>query len=200
MKKSKPKPRLFVFAGANGSGKSSTRRSFADGGMGFGIIIDTDEIARSINSGNQNADNLTAAREAIRVANDCLEKGVSFCIETTLGGRGGAINQIRAAKEKGYEIQMFYLGLDRVEANIERVAIRVKNGGHDIPEDTIRTRYVKSTQHLLQILDLLDELFVIDNSLKNDSQIVMVVKAGKIDWQSETMPDWAMPIREFLQN
>lgn len=194
MKKTKPKPKLFVFAGANGSGKSSTRSSLSDGGMGFGVIIDTDEIARSINSGNPAHDNLAAAREAIKVAKDCLGNGISFCIETTLGGRGGAINQIRDAKEKGYEIHMFYLGLDQVETNIERVAIRVENGGHHIPEDTIRTRYTTSIRHLLQIIGLLDELYVIDNSLKDDSQTILAVKSGEIIWRQDTLPDWAMPI------
>ncbi|PWK07040.1 zeta toxin family protein [Tumebacillus permanentifrigoris] len=185
MSKNKHKPKLFVFAGANGSGKSSTRESLSLG-MGFGVIIDTDAIARTINPEVPESANVEAGREAIKVARDCISSGVSFCIE----------NHIRSAKAAGYELHMFFLGVDRVEVNIERVEVRVKNGGHDIPEETIRKRYVTSIENLIKILNLIDELVIIDNS--ESSRSILVAKQGKVVSVDEVLPDWAQTIRTYL--
>lgn len=107
-----------------------------------------------------------------------------------LDRRGGALNRMREAKAAGYDIHVFFLGLDRVETIIERVEVRVKNGGHYIPDETIRTRYVTSAQHLIEHLDLIDELFVIDNST-TESRTILIAEKGVIVSASDDLPLWA---------
>jgi predicted ABC-type ATPase len=167
--------------------------------MGLGVVIDTDAIARTLNPENPEQGNSAAAREAIQIAKECINQRISFCIETTLGGRGGALNHIRDAKKAGYEIHIFFLGLDKVEVNIERVEVRVMNGGHHIPEDTIRRRFVTSVDHLIENLNFFDELVVIDNSLINDSRTIITAKNGKVVWETKPLPEWSQRIREYLK-
>lgn len=90
-----------------------------------------------------------------------------------------------------------FLGLDRVETNIERVEVRVRNGGHFIPDETIRTRYVTSVKHLIEHLDLIDELFVIDNST-TESRTILIAEKGVIVSESDDLPLWAKSIKDRL--
>lgn len=71
---------------------------------------------------------------------------------------------MREAKAAGFSIDLYYVALDNVERNIERVQFRVALGGHDIPEDAIRRRYKGSFDHLPQALALADEAVIVDNS------------------------------------
>src|SRR5690625_5038545 len=93
-------------------------------------------IARKIDPVNPEAKRVTAGKEVIRSVNKYIKEGKEFSIETTLAGKN-AIKQIQSAKEMGYEITMFYIALNDVKKNIERVAMRVKNGGHHIPTEDI---------------------------------------------------------------
>lgn len=68
---------------------------------------------------------------------DCARRGDSFAFETTLAGRS-YLSQIRQWRAQGYRVSLFFLQLPNVETAIARVAERVKQGGHDIPEATIR--------------------------------------------------------------
>ena len=100
--------------------------------------IDPDAIARRIDPKNPESKRVTAGKEVIISVNKYIDEGKNLSIETTLAGKN-AIRQIIKAKSKGYEVTMFYIALRNVHQNIERVAMRVKNGGHDIPtEDILR--------------------------------------------------------------
>lgn len=85
--------------------------------------------------------------------------------------------------------------------NIDRVAARVKNGGHDIPTEDIIRRDQTSMKNLLAHLYLLDHLIVIDNS---DLDGVIVLEAdvnhNVIKYMAETIPNWVKAIEQHLQN
>src|SRR5699024_4859686 len=115
----KHKPMFYVFAGNNGSGKSTIRNLLIDK---IGVDIKIDPESKRVSAG----------KEVIKSVYKHIKEGTDFSIETTLAG-GNAIRQIQKAKEQGYKITMFYVALDDVTQNINRVAMRVKNGGHDIP-------------------------------------------------------------------
>ena len=70
----------------------------------------------------------------------CAARDDSFAFETTLAGVGW-LNRIRQWRERGYRVSLYFLCLPNVEAAIERVAFRVRQGGHDIPETVIRRRF-----------------------------------------------------------
>lgn len=120
-------PLFYVFAGNNGSGKSTIRNLLIDK-IGVEINIDPDAIARRIDPKNPESKRLTAGKEVIKSVNKYIKEGKDFSIETTLAG-GNAIRQIEKAKAMGYRITMFYVALNNVDQNIERVALRVKMAG-----------------------------------------------------------------------
>ncbi|MFC6038925.1 zeta toxin family protein [Paenisporosarcina macmurdoensis] len=189
-------PLMYVFAGNNGSGKS-TFRSLVIDKLGIEINIDPDAIARRLNPENPELKRLAAGKLVIKTVRECIKEEKSFSIETTLAGKN-AINQMNQAKENGYEIIMFFLGLKEVSKNIERVALRVKNGGHHIPTEDILRRHTKSRDNLLQNLDLIDNLLVVDNS-NLDGELILETSQGNISFQSNHIPQWVTPIIEKLQ-
>lgn len=121
-----------------------------------------------------------------------MKKGKDFSIETTLAGKN-AIRQIQKAKRMGYEVTMFYVALSNVNQNIERVAMRVKNGGHHIPTEDILRRNQTSFKHLCEYAHIIDNLVLIDNST-DDGEIVLEINNDKITFESKTLPDWSIPI------
>lgn len=186
-------PLFYVFAGNNGSGKSTIRNLLIDK-IGVEINIDPDAIARRIDPKNPESKRLTAGKEVIKSVNKYIKEGKDFSIETTLAG-GNAIRQIEKAKAMGYRITMFYVALNNVIQNIERVALRVKNGGHNIPTEDILRRNKTSFEHLYNYANIVDNLILIDNS-EDDGEIILEVNAGQITFESNNLPLWAHPVRE----
>ncbi|WP_019912687.1 zeta toxin family protein [Paenibacillus sp. HW567] len=187
---------MFVFAGNNGSGKSTIRNLIVDR-LGVSVNVDPDALARKINNEHPEKSNISAGKEAIKIARECIRNKWDFTVETTLAG-GNVIRQMRVAKEQGFEIIMFYVGLGDVRLNIERVALRVKNGGHHIESEDIIRRNVTSMNNLLSHLELLDQLIVIDNS-KADGEIILGADKSGIKYYSNELPEWAQVINRKLQ-
>ncbi|WP_420852161.1 zeta toxin family protein [Paenibacillus hamazuiensis] len=196
MDMSDSKATMFVFAGNNGSGKSTIRNLIIDR-IGINVNIDPDALARRINPLQPEKARVSAGKEAIRLARECIKTKREFSIETTLSG-GYAIKLMQAAKANQFQISMFYVGLGDPNLNIERVAIRVRNGGHYIPSEDIMYRHHTSLQNLLDYMDLVNELYVIDNSTL-DGKIVLEAANGKLKNKIEPLPTWVVPIRNKLQ-
>lgn len=187
---------MFVFAGNNGSGKSTIRNLIVDR-LGLSVNIDPDALARKIDTGHPEKSRVSAGKEAIRIARECIRNKWDFTVETTLAG-GNVIRQMRDAKEQGFEIIMFYVGLGDVRLNIERVATRVKNGGHHIESEDIIRRNVTSMNNLLSHLNLLDQLVVIDNS-KTDGEIILEADKSGIKYYLDELPEWVQTIDQQLR-
>jgi predicted ABC-type ATPase len=94
---------------------------------------------------------------------ELLSQNVDFAIETTLTTKS-YLNTIAKAKRLGYQITLLYFWLNDVELTIERVKTRVSEGGHDIPEDVIRRRYIKGIENLQRFIKSVDFWFVLNNS------------------------------------
>ncbi|MCK0470380.1 zeta toxin family protein [Halalkalibacter sp. APA_J-10(15)] len=190
------KPIFFVFAGNNGSGKSTIRNLIIDK-IGIDINIDPDAIARRIDPENPEKNRVSAGKEVIKSVNKYIKEGKDFSIETTLAGKN-AIKQMQKAKEMGYEITMFYVALNNVHQNIERVAMRVKNGGHHIPTEDIIRRNKTSFKHLYDYAYMIDNLVLIDNS-EEDGEIVLEVNNGFITYEATYLPEWTHPVRKQFE-
>ncbi|XEC96720.1 hypothetical protein AB6A23_09410 [Paenibacillus tarimensis] len=96
-----------MFAGNNGSGKSTIRNLIVDR-IGVSVNIDADALARGIDADHPERYKVSAGKEAIKIARDCIRTKRDFSIETSLAG-GNVIRQMREAKVKGFEIVMFYV-------------------------------------------------------------------------------------------
>lgn len=133
--------KLFIIAGANGSGKTTLAKEvLPEYSLEF---INADEIARSINPQNIESVKVTAGKIVLKKLDDSLSKGVSIAIESTLSGNF-LLKYIKRAKDLGYQIAIIYVFLDTPLFNIKRIKARVRNGGHDVPDEDVIRRYNRS--------------------------------------------------------
>lgn len=124
-----------------------------------------------------------------------MEKDLSFNQETTLTGNS-IIKLIDQVKEKGYKVHLFYVGVNSSEIAKERIAGRVKKGGHDIPSETVEKRYYESIENLKIILPKVDLAEIYDNS--KFYTLVITKNEEIIRLQTRELPEWLKDIsKEF---
>jgi len=197
--------RIFVLAGVNGAGKSSI------GGAALQArkvpYFNPDLAARTLLDTNPTLTQETANAQAWEMGRAGLERalaeGLNFAFETTLGART-IPDMLLAGARKGAQVHIWYAGLASPEKHIERVKERVIAGGHDIPEDKIRARYVSSRANLIRLLPHLASLRVYDNSIDGDPKagvkpqptLVLHMEGGQVVEHIglEFVPQWAKPV------
>ena len=196
-------PTYTIFAGVNGSGKSTLYNTPYIYHDNLGIRINSDEILVANGGDWRNAkDQAEAMKEAVRLIKDCIKKGVSFNQETTLSGRS-IINNILNAKKSGFKIKLHYVGLESSKLAIQRVADRVSKGGHGIPKEDIERRYNTSLSNLKEVIPLVDNIYIYDNSKYRDLQTVAQLNGSNIislnhncDWIKNIIVDTIIPLDE----
>lgn len=181
------KKTFTIFAGVNGVGKSTLYNTPFLEKEKLGIRINTDEIVRSFGDWKNEVDQAKAGRIAIKLRKDCIDKSLSFNQETTLTGKS-IIKFIDQVKEKGYKVYLFYVGVNSPEIAKERIAGRVKKGGHNIPSETVEKRYYESIENLKVVLPKVDLAEIYDNS--NLYTLVITKNEGVIKSQTKELPKW----------
>lgn len=136
-----------IIGGVNGCGKSSLTGALKAERSDLGLIIDVDKLAAQLGSP------VEGGKAAVRKIDECLEKGISFTQETTLSG-ARTERTIRRAKERGYTIRLYYIGLDTMEESLGRIANRVAKGGHDIPKADVERRFQSRFTDVLRVLPI----------------------------------------------
>ncbi|MDD2889341.1 MAG: zeta toxin family protein [bacterium] len=140
------KKRIFIIAGANGTGKTTISKDLLkDFDLKF---LNADEIAKSISSDNVDLSNirLKAGKIFLSKLHNYIKQGISIALETTLAGKY-IENIIPEAKQNGYIISIIYFFVDSPEVSIDRIQIRVKNGGHFVPEKEVIRRFYRSKEN-----------------------------------------------------
>ena len=134
------KKKIIIIAGPNGAGKTTFARSFLPEQAQCKRFINADLIAAGLSPFIPEAMAFQAGRLMLNEISGCVRRGESFAFETTLSGLS-YLSHIKNWREKGYHITLFFLSLPNPEVSIVRVAERVLQGGHDIPEKVIRRRF-----------------------------------------------------------
>lgn len=178
-----------IIAGVNGAGKSSLTGVLRQEMNDLGVIVDVDKLAAA-NGGN----NILAGRLAIERIRSCLKKGVCFTQETTLSGSLTA-HTARQARESGYAVRMYYVGLDSAEESLTRIANRVRKGGHDIPAGDVRRRFAGRVKSLAAVLPYCDEATFFDND--NGFVAVAEYRNGVIVCY-ENAPRWVTSLADAI--
>ena len=188
---------LYIFAGVNGAGKSTLYNSEnLDNEIKYSTRINTDEIVRKIGDWKNNSDQIKAAKIAINLRNDCLKYGKSFNEETTLTGKT-ILKTIDKAKELGYELQLFYVGVNNPEIAKERIRNRVEKGGHNIADEIVEKRYYESLKNLKQVITKFDEVYLYDNSIKYKHIFSFI--NNKILYKDKNV-NWSKDAIEIIEN
>ena len=157
---------FYIFAGVNGSGKSTLyKTNFLNQNIKNSIRINTDEIVYSFGDWKSSIDQIKAGKIAIQLRNKCFLEEKSFNEETTLTGKT-ILKIIDKAKDLGYKIHLYYIGIGNPEIAKERVKNRIARGGHGISSNLIEKRYYESLQNLEKILSKCDLIEIYDNSVK----------------------------------
>lgn len=181
-----------IIGGVNGTGKSSFTGVLKAQTTDLGVIIDVDKItAQSGGSAIQ------GGRIALERINTCLKKGVCFTQETTLSGRKTEVTASQA-REYGYFVRLYYIGLDTPEECLARIENRVKRGGHDIGEDDVRRRFAGRWDAVAKILPYCDEARFFDND--NGFIEVAEYRNGELILKGDKRPMWVSELYEFLSD
>ena len=189
---------FYLFAGVNGAGKSTLYNSEKlENDIKNSIRINTDEIVKKIGIWKNNSDQIRAAKIAINLRNECFQYDKSFNEETTLTGKT-ILKTINKAKELGYELQLFYVGVNNPEIAKERIKIRVEKGGHNIENDVVEKRYYESLTNLKEIISKFDKVYLYDNSKKYKN--IFSFSNNKILFKSNESISWAKEVIEIIEN
>ncbi|MGN6551136.1 MAG: zeta toxin family protein [Pararhizobium sp.] len=135
-----PARKIIIIAGPNGAGKTTFARSFLPAEAQLPRFINADLIAAGLAPFAPETAALRAGRLMLEEIEQCVRRGESFAFETTLSGLA-YLRHIAGWRAQGYRISLFFLTLPNAETAIARVAERVRQGGHDIPEPVIRRRF-----------------------------------------------------------
>ena len=148
------RPKLLVFAGPNGSGKSTVTKS----NQIVGEYVNADRI-KAI----KGCSDLEAAQEAECLREYLLKLRMDFTFETVLSTPRNLL-LLQRAHDAGYFIRVIFVLTNDSSINVQRVAERVSKGGHDVPEEKIRSRYIKSLENVKELYKIVDDLWIYDNS------------------------------------
>lgn len=141
--------KIIIMAGPNGAGKTTFARAFLPAEAQLPRFINADLIAAGLSPFAPEAVAVKAGRLMLEEIADAVRRGESFALETTLSGLS-YLRHIRQWQALGYEVSLFFLGLPEVELAIARVAERVRQGGHNIPEPVIRRRFLAGRRNFEQ--------------------------------------------------
>ena len=194
-----------MLAGTNGAGKSSIGGALLR--ESGGDYFNPDEVAAALRKRSAKLTQAEANALAWQLGVQQLERAIherlDYFMETTLGG-STITERLEQALEADHEVRIWYVGLRDVELHLARVAARVKDGGHDIPEEDVRRRFDQSRLNLIALLPQLTELKLYDNSFEASPArgraprptLVLSWQSGRIVRPKDLSktPAWAKPI------
>ena len=156
--------RIFIIAGPNGAGKTTFATEYLPNEADCPLFINADIIAAELNPSGPHLVGFQAGRLVLNQIREHVRKGESFAFETTLSGQNYA-RHIPRWREQGYRVKLFFLRLPTPGMAIARVAQRVLEGGHDVPEEVIRRRFDAGRRNFERIYrGLVDGWILYDNS------------------------------------
>jgi predicted ABC-type ATPase len=164
---------MLMIAGPNGSGKTTLIRMLLQHGVELGEHISPDDIAREL-EGSYEERVRQAQVVADRRRESCIEAKRSFSFETVMS-HPSKIDILARAKAAGFYVEVFFVGIDDPQTNIERVRLRVAQGGHDVPPDKIVPRWHRTMALLHGAIKIADQSFLFDNSAAGIDEVLKLI-------------------------
>jgi len=158
------KPRLLLIAGPNGAGKTTFAREFLPREADCPEFVNADLIAAGLSPFRPEAAAYRAGRLMLREIDRLAASGGSFALESTLSGRT-YVQRIHDWRASGYVVELFFLSLPNADFAVSRVRQRVREGGHDVPEATVRRRFAAGLYNFERLYQpIVDAWALYDNS------------------------------------
>lgn len=183
------RPLIVAIAGPNGAGKSTFYHTFLrEAGLRF---VNADELAKELE-----LDPYAAAKVANALRDELVRQRESFVFETVFSDPvGDKVSFLQEAEAAGYNVALCYIGISAPEVSEQRVAMRVSQGGHDVPTDKLITRFPRTLANLKAAIEKLPLALVFDNdNLANPYRRVAEFERGQRKSWAEPIPAWLRSI------
>jgi predicted ABC-type ATPase len=180
LKNKTKKPSLYVIAGPNGSGKTTFSKKFLPDYVECLEFVNVDLIAKGLSPFTPERAILQAGRIMLEQIHSLGNRGIDFGFETTLAGKT-YIKLLNELKQKGYSIHLFFLWIKNVKLALERIELRVQQGGHSIPEATVRRRFRRGIFNFFhEYQPIVDSWVIFDNS-EDVPKMIAFKESGKLE-------------------
>jgi predicted ABC-type ATPase len=179
------RPIVVAVAGPNGAGKSTFYEAhLRPAGLRF---VNADELAVELG-----VDAYQAAEVAGQLRRALVEQGESFVFETVFSDPvGDKLEFLKLAEKKGHAVVLIFIGLEGPGLSEERVAMRVLQGGHDVPTGKLRARYPRTMANLAKATKELARVMVFDNSdMRRPFRKIAVFERGRLIEKHSPLPGW----------
>jgi len=180
---------LWLLAGGNGAGKSTFYRTrLAPLGIPF---VNADLVARELFPESPELHSYEAMQIVEEIRDNLLIDGRSFCFETVFS-HPSKVDFVGKAKALDYVVILVMIHLEATSLNKARVAQRVEEGGHDVPDEKIESRIPRLLRLVRTVIPLCDYVYLLDNSLADNPFIqVLTIRNGQVEKILDPLPDWA---------
>lgn len=175
---------LYIIAGCNGVGKTTASFTVLPEMLNCNEFVNADGIAAGLSPFNPDSVAIEAGRLMLTRINELMKAGVDFAFETTLAARS-YVSLVKVAQWAGYKVTLLFMWLDSPGMAIQRVAGRVAEGGHNIPDNVIERRYYRGIFNLIHsYIPVCNRWIVVDNK-----DVVPVLVAKGAYYKENTIRD-----------
>ncbi|OCR01337.1 hypothetical protein BCD67_12655 [Oscillatoriales cyanobacterium USR001] len=189
-------PHLIVIAGPNGAGKSTAAPAFLPQILGITEFVNADAIALGLSAFAPETVAFSAGRIMLNRLRQLANQQANFAFETTLATRSYA-PWIANLRENGYRFHLIFLWLPNPELAISRVQERVRTGGHNVPEETIRRRYDAGIRNFFQLYRSLADSWRFYNN--STTAVYRLIASGINEFTEEIYDNetWEKIVRDY---
>jgi predicted ABC-type ATPase len=164
-------PTAYVIAGPNGAGKTTFATEFLPEFVQCREFVNADLIAAGLSPFAPETQAMRAGRLVLVRIRELAEARQDFAFETTLAGRS-YVKLISGLRESGYNVVLFFLWLPSADEAVARVVNRVRQGGHDIPEATIRRRFQAGLHNFFRLYASLVDSWYLYNGTELPTRLI----------------------------
>lgn len=179
------RPIVVAIAGSNGAGKTTFYYShLSHSGLRF---VNADQLGKETD-----IDAYTAAKLADNIRRELVKSGESFVFETVFSDPvGEKVQFLKQTSERGYAVGLCFIGIDSPEVSEERVAMRVSQGGHDVPAVKLKERFPRTLENLKAAISDLPHVLLFDNShFERPFELIAIAEQGDVTRVSNRHPVW----------